>query len=592
MFLSSDGSSAGAVPERRTDMSGWRSSAAIVRIILLILLAALVLSIVILSLVPPVSKDALVHHLAVPKLYLKHGGMYEIPSMPFSYYPMNVELLYLVALWLGSDILPNFIHFVFALGTAWLLFRHVKRRLDMTHALLAALLFMSLPIIVKLSTIAYVDLGVICFSAASLLLLIRWVKSGFRMRPLLFSSALCGLAMGTKYNGLITFLILTLFVPFLYSRYGPEGKRGFRRSAAHGLVFMMGALIVFSPWMIRNAVWTGNPMYPQYDAIFNPDHPFVQESVPFFTFRQQMYGEKWWQIVLLPLRVFFQGRDGSPQLFDGRLNPFLLFLPLLAVIGWKRDSTETAREKKILLAFAILYFAFAFLSSEIRVRYLAPIIPPLVILSVYGVKRLEQMISGLMSALWRNMAKAALLLLVGFFLCLNAVYVAGLFRYVAPFPYLRGEVSRDVYISHYRAEYQTLLYANQHLPEDARILFFFTGRSGYYCDRDYLYDIVDDRSTESLFRGLTEESESSHDLLRKLKEKGITHVLINHSFFDDWTRTEFSDEQYEMLKTFFKTDVELLLFNRVDNYGLSRVKEASEVPAASSQGDALFDHPE
>ena len=59
------------------------------------LLGALIVSIVILSCVPPVSKDALVHHLAVPKLYLKHGGIYEIPSMIFSYYPMNLDLLYL-----------------------------------------------------------------------------------------------------------------------------------------------------------------------------------------------------------------------------------------------------------------------------------------------------------------------------------------------------------------------------------------------------------------------------------------------------------------------------------------------------------------
>jgi Kef-type K+ transport system membrane component KefB len=56
-------------------------------IILLILLFALIASIIVLSLVPPVAKDELVHHLAVPKLYLKHGGMYEIPSCLFPITP-------------------------------------------------------------------------------------------------------------------------------------------------------------------------------------------------------------------------------------------------------------------------------------------------------------------------------------------------------------------------------------------------------------------------------------------------------------------------------------------------------------------------
>ncbi len=72
----------------------FQMSQKVISIGLLVLLFALIASIVVLSAVPPVSKDELVHHLAVPKLYLKHGGMYEIPFMPFSYYPMNLDLLY------------------------------------------------------------------------------------------------------------------------------------------------------------------------------------------------------------------------------------------------------------------------------------------------------------------------------------------------------------------------------------------------------------------------------------------------------------------------------------------------------------------
>ena len=59
------------------------------KVCLLILVGALLCAVVILSAVPPISRDALTQHLAVPKLYIKHGGMYEIPSMPASYNPMN-----------------------------------------------------------------------------------------------------------------------------------------------------------------------------------------------------------------------------------------------------------------------------------------------------------------------------------------------------------------------------------------------------------------------------------------------------------------------------------------------------------------------
>ena len=132
--------------------------------LLLGFLGLLIISIVVLSSVPPVSKDALVHHLAVPKLYLEHGGMYEIPSMPFSYYPMNLDLLYLIPLSFGQDILPKFIHFCFALLTAGIIFIYLRPRTNTTYSLLGSIFFISIPIVIKLSITAYVDLGVIFFS--------------------------------------------------------------------------------------------------------------------------------------------------------------------------------------------------------------------------------------------------------------------------------------------------------------------------------------------------------------------------------------------------------------------------------------------
>ncbi|MEJ2166643.1 MAG: hypothetical protein P8X90_14030, partial [Desulfobacterales bacterium] len=125
---------------------------------LMLLILTLICSIVILCLVPPVSRDALTHHLAVPKLYLKHGGIYEIPSIVFSYYPMNLDLLYMIPLYFGNDIAPKFIHFMFALLTAGLIYGYLRNRVGTGWGLFGALSFLSLPIIVKLSITVYVDL--------------------------------------------------------------------------------------------------------------------------------------------------------------------------------------------------------------------------------------------------------------------------------------------------------------------------------------------------------------------------------------------------------------------------------------------------
>ena len=163
------------------------------------------------------------------------------------------------------NIIPKFIHFGFGLLTAWLIFDYLRRRVSLAYALFGVLFFLSIPIIVKLSITVYVDLGLIFFSAASLFLFIKWLESGFKLRFLFISAVFCGLAMGTKYNGLIVFFLLTLFVPFAYSRYRKNENPGSFKTAGHAAIFAIIALIIFSPWMIRNYIWTNNPIYPLYD---------------------------------------------------------------------------------------------------------------------------------------------------------------------------------------------------------------------------------------------------------------------------------------------------------------------------------------
>jgi len=65
-------------------------------------LAGILIVEVLLCLTPPVSRDALIHHLAIPKLWIRHGGFIETPWADYSYFPMNVDLLYLVPLLFGK----------------------------------------------------------------------------------------------------------------------------------------------------------------------------------------------------------------------------------------------------------------------------------------------------------------------------------------------------------------------------------------------------------------------------------------------------------------------------------------------------------
>jgi len=331
---------------------------------------------------------------------------------------MNLELLYLIPLYFGNDIIPKFIHFLFALFTAWLIYYYLKKRINSFYALLGALLFLSLPVIIKLSITVYVDLGLVFFSTASFIYLFKWIENHFKVKYLLISAFWCGLALGTKYNGLIIFLLLILFVPLMYSRRtkvyadlrglektinnklsGQDGKPSTQlKSIGYGFVFLIVSLIVFSPWMIRNTLWANNPVYPLYDTIFNPpddksyseivaeqvfDSSPSKRNLNHFSLRSLMYNEPWWRIALIPVRIFFEGKDGTPQYFDGKLNPLLFFLPFFAFIGIKKNTDIIRIEKTILLVYSILFILLVFFLIDMRIRWIAPSIPPLVRLSMF-----------------------------------------------------------------------------------------------------------------------------------------------------------------------------------------------------------------
>ena len=97
--------------------------------ILITSILLLILIEIILNLTPPIARDALIHHLAIPKLWLLNGGFYEIKWADFSYYPMNVDLLYLIPLYFHNDFIANFIHMGFGIGTALLVYHYLNNKI-------------------------------------------------------------------------------------------------------------------------------------------------------------------------------------------------------------------------------------------------------------------------------------------------------------------------------------------------------------------------------------------------------------------------------------------------------------------------------
>lgn len=328
-------------------------------------------------------------------------------------------------------------------------------------------------------------------------------------------------------------------------------------------------------------------MYPLYNSWFNPhatefqnvatapveqnsnEDPHDEIQPPegrwtHFAIRKIVFKEKWWEIAIIPIRIFFQGVDDNPKYFDGKLNSLLFFLPFFAFIGSRGNSQQLQVEKKVMLAFAVLFILFVFVQGDMRIRYIGPAIPPLVVLSIFGFQRIIGAIHDRFNGFSRKLYLGSVLVLVLFFLGLNLHYILNLYRWVQPVRYLKGELNRDAYIEKYRPEYAVIQYANKHLPYNAKILCVFLGNRLYYSDREMRFDY------NAIFKNSFKQDSSDEAILARIKKNGITHLLIRFNAFNNWVRNNFDDREKQKLVRFFH-DYTVLLFSK-NGHGLYLLK--------------------
>jgi hypothetical protein len=352
------------------------------------------------------------------------------------------------------------------------------------------------------------------------------------------------------------------------SPFDNSGRRVLK-SLGWTVLFAAVATVVFSPWMIRNYAWTGNPVFPLAQNIFESSKQAISDPAPsggeavtgneseeshpkggsgfgHFAVRKVIFGESLLEILAIPVRIFIQGQDDDPRLFDGRLNPYLLFFPLVALLASKARgrSLRVRLEIGVMGIFAGLYLLFAFFLVDMRIRYIGPVIPPLAILTVLGLHDLVGVIRSRFSVWGQSLGLSAVGAILMVLMGLNAAYLVEQFGVIDPMSYLQGRLSRDEYIQKYRPEYAAISFANRHLPEEARILSLFNGNRIYYSDRDMI-------SGNDMFRQAVHASQSPAELIRRLQQSGISYLLVRMDLFNQWADRQFKPAEKSLLQSFF-----------------------------------------
>ncbi len=363
-----------------------------------------------LALTPTVSWDASVYHLTLPRLFLDHGGFREVPLNVYAYWPLNVQLLFALALATCDFVLAKLLHFALGVATLYALAAGCRAFHRPASGATAAMLFLANGVVIFELRVAYVDLGHALFLLAGFLFMLEALERD--PRALWLSGLCCGLAAGTKLTGIAgAGIVGMLYLPRLAGalREGEATLRPFL------IRFAAPVLGLWVPWVARTAVLTGNPAYPfLHDWLGGPDWSSGL-SDQLGTWQSSIgMGREAIDYLLLPPRVSLAGGQGYER-FDGASAAYwVVLVPLALWVAWRRPGGASGKAVTLVrrcLAVAGLYFLFWSLSSQ-QMRLLIPALP---FLAIAGAVALVEAVGRLPAERWRRAAVAlAFATLAGF----------------------------------------------------------------------------------------------------------------------------------------------------------------------------------
>ena len=419
---------------------------------------------------PITARDALIHHLAVAKLWIAAGKIGEIPWHSWSYYPELIQLGYTGLLSLGLDRLTPIYHGLFLWILAGLTANLLRRMgANNTLAAIGFVFTLTLPIHFRLAGTPLVDLPLAAFFIAALISLTKVTELKADRMSLILSGAFLGLAVSTKYNGLLASAVFAPAAIIFLCR------KGLKLSSAIGALLVIGfsALVVYAPWLIRNGAYTGNPFFPLFQSWFSVAPQTPGSSLSPLAQRLLQYNESIADYFLLPFRMLTLGQDDNPQYFDGVLSPFLLLAIFPIVRYWKKNPTVA-----LVGLVSLSYAVFAVLLTGPRVRYLIPVTAPLLALSVLGIP----VLADLFGKRSPKQELALTLLVVLSYLAFGLSYATELSFNSNSMKYLSGSISRSQYIETKVPEYPVIEEMNRILGPGSKTQLILTGNNFYLYD--------------------------------------------------------------------------------------------------------------
>ncbi len=496
---------------------------------------------------PQTDFDVVEYHLGGPKEWFQQGHIARLPHNIYTNFPFLTEMLILAGMvlygdWQWGALAGQAAIAGFAPLTALGLFAAGRRWFSATAGAMAALVYLTSPWTYRISIIAYAEGGLACFLFAALfgVLLFReqFVTVGTPDRRNLINltvvtGMMAGSAMACKYTGL-TSVVIPIGCLLFWTTVRHAHHARLKWMMIVSLFFSVGVLASVGPWLLKNAMATGNPVYPLAYRIFGGVD------------RDETLDTKWRNGHAAKTYSGWNQRlvDTSVKLTDVAANndwhsPLMFGLAPLSLLCWlRRRNPETVdplnrpqQQSVIGLTWFYVAWQFAnwFLFTHHIDRFYVPMFSAVSLLAGIGIcwPRLlasdARQIQG--STIWKWCA--------GTIVLASILYNAEVMMYVGGFNAGRIDLTsaREIAISP-RIKWLNQEFESGHLPQNTKVL--CVGDAGMFHARyPYIYNTVFDRSR---FEELCAEPHSDGYQLRDVQEirsrfqqMGITHIDVNWS---------------------------------------------------------------
>jgi len=452
--------------------------------------------------------DVLEYHLQMPKEYYELGRIAYAPHNVYANFPSNVEMLSLLAMVVHRDVydigtVAHMLHLTLgalAIYAAWVLGREWSAAAGVASAIGVG----SAGWLVYLSGLAYVENGLLFFGMASLATLVRAMHprtDGLRIRWLLVSGILAGFACGCKYTA-VGLILIPSAIALLVVVAGSFGHR----LRAVGC-FVVGCVLSLSPWLAKNAIMTGNPVFPLCNSVFRafPEGWGDVEQRRWDAGHSVPPDQR---ALTNRLRSLWRHIPGDA---NQRFGPAILILALVGLCMRRWDRTDAFLAVVLAVQLAVWLWA-----THLYARFAVPMLIPLAAL-------VGRAISPSSSSKQRIVVGA---LAAG--AAWNATFAIRM--------YMRegiGGAPASIFYEGKGPGYEYLGAINNELPGEARILLVGDARP-FYIQRPVDYAVV---FNDSPFAQSVETAQTTEQVMQWLRERGYSHIVIHWAEIERLRRT-------------------------------------------------------